>query len=84
MQGRAQADTCYGSSCTYVPFILHRLALQEVCKVVAVTRRMITDLEMKGVLREAQSCFNLCVNLRPGDNMFQEFTRTFMNLPEFK
>ena len=35
-------------------------------------RRMVTDLEMKGVLREAQVCFNLCVNLRPGDNLFQE------------
>ena len=41
-------------------------------------RRMVTDLEMKGVLREAQVSFNLSVNLRSGDNLFQEFTRTFM------
>eukprot|EP00973_Karenia_brevis_P050136 6957294-Karenia_brevis.AAC.1 len=32
---------------------------------------------MKGVLREAQASFNLCVNLRPDDNMFQECVRTF-------
>ena len=47
-------------------------------KVLAVVRRMVTDLEMKGVLREAQTCFNLSVNLRNGDNLFQEFIRTFM------
>ena len=44
---------------------------------VAVTRRMLTDLEMKGVLREAQTSTNLCVNLRPGDTLFQECIRTF-------
>ena len=39
---------------------------------VAVARRMLTDLEMKGVLREAQTSTNLCVNLRFGDALFQE------------
>ena len=47
---------------------------------VAVARRMLTDLEMKGVLREAQTSFNLCVNLRPDDNLFQECIRTFMTI----
>ena len=47
---------------------------------VAVARRMLTDLEMKGVLREAQASFNLCVNLRPDDNLFQECVRTFMTV----
>ena len=41
---------------------------------------MISDLEMRGVLREAQTMFNLCVNLRPGDNMFQECIRTFRTI----
>eukprot|EP00973_Karenia_brevis_P001687 229181-Karenia_brevis.AAC.1 len=44
---------------------------------VAVARRMLSDLEMKGVLREAQASFNLCVNLRPDDHIFQECVRTF-------
>ena len=41
---------------------------------------MLSDLEMKGVLREAQASFNLCVNLRPDDNLFQECVRTFMTI----
>eukprot|EP00973_Karenia_brevis_P047925 6651493-Karenia_brevis.AAC.1 len=47
---------------------------------VAVARRMLSDLEMKGVLREAQASFNLCVNLRPDDNLAQECVRTFMTI----
>jgi len=47
---------------------------------VAVARRMLTDLEMKGVLREAQASFNLCANLRPDDVLFQECIRTFMTV----
>ena len=43
----------------------------------AVTRHMITDLEMKGTLRGAVECFNLCVNLREADSLFQECIRTF-------
>ena len=43
----------------------------------AVSRRMITDLEMKGVLRGAPEVFNLCVNLHESDNLFQECMRTF-------
>ena len=38
----------------------------------AVTRRMLTDLEQKGVLRSAVECFNLCVNLREEDSLFQD------------
>ena len=49
-------------------------------KAIAVARRMVTDLEMKGVLREAQAIFNLCVNLRPGDSLFQECMRTSMTV----
>jgi len=44
---------------------------------VSVARRMVTDLEMKGVLRESQASFNLCANLRPEDTLFQECIRTF-------
>eukprot|EP00973_Karenia_brevis_P070279 9768772-Karenia_brevis.AAC.1 len=33
---------------------------------------------MKGVVWEAQASVNLCVNLRPGDSMFQECVRTLM------
>ena len=49
----------------------------------AVTRRMILDLECKGTLRGAVETFNLAVNLRESDSMFQECMRTFMavNLP---
>ena len=49
-------------------------------KAIAVARRMATDLEMKGVLREAQAIFNLCVNLRPDDSLFQECLRTSMTV----
>ena len=45
----------------------------------AATRRMLTDLEQKGVLRGAVECFNLCVNLREEDSLFQECVRTFMS-----
>ena len=47
---------------------------------VSVARRMVTDLEMKGVLRESQASFNLCANLRPEDTLFQECIRTFMTV----
>ena len=43
----------------------------------ATVRRMITDLEMKGTLRGAAEVFNLCVNLRAEDSLFQECVRTF-------
>lgn len=43
----------------------------------AVTRRMLTDLEQKGVLRGAVDCFNLCVNLREEDSLFHDCVRTF-------
>ena len=49
-------------------------------QVVAVARRMVTDLEMKGVLRESQASFNLCANLRQDDTLFQECIRTFMTV----
>jgi len=46
----------------------------------AAVRRMITDLEMKGTLRGAAEVFNLCVNLRSEDSLFQECIRTFMTV----
>jgi len=46
----------------------------------AVCRRMLTDLEQKGILRGAVECFNLCVNLRADDSLFQECIRTFMTV----
>lgn len=46
----------------------------------SVARRMITDLEMRGTLRGAAEVFNLCVNLRKEDSLFQESLRTFMTV----
>ena len=46
----------------------------------AAVRRMITDLEMKGTLRGAAEVFNLCVNLRSEDSLFQECVRTFRTM----
>ena len=49
-------------------------------QVCAVTRRVLTDLEMKGVLRGSVEVDNLCVNLRKDDSLFQECIRTFQEV----
>ena len=43
----------------------------------AVSKRMVTDLEMNGVYRGAGERFNLSSNLRRDDALFPECTRTF-------
>ena len=45
-----------------------------------VVRRMISDLELRGVLRGAPEIFNLSVNMRKEDSLFQECIRTFIEV----
>ena len=46
----------------------------------AVVRRMVVDLDLKGVLRGMPEVFNLSVNMRRDDSLFQECVRTFMEI----
>ena len=45
-----------------------------------VVRRMALDLELRGILRGAPEIFNLSVNMRKEDSLFQECIRTFMEV----
>ena len=45
-----------------------------------VVGRMAIDLELKGILRGAPEIFNLSVNMREEDSLFQECIRTFMEV----
>ena len=49
-------------------------------KLRAASGRMVTDLEMNGVLRGAVEEFNLCKNLREGDVLFAECVRTYATI----
>ena len=44
----------------------------------SVSHRMISDLELRGVLRGAPEVYNLSVNMRKEDSLFQECIRTFL------
>lgn len=46
----------------------------------SVSRRMISDLELRGVLRGAPEVYNLSVNMRKDDSLFQECIRTFQEV----
>ena len=45
-----------------------------------VSRRMIVDLELRGVLRGGPEVYNLSVHMREDDSLFQECIRTFMTV----
>ena len=45
-----------------------------------VSRRMIVDLELRGVLRGGPEVFNLCVHMREEDSLFAECIYTFMTV----
>jgi len=49
-------------------------------KLRAASGRVVTDLEMNGVLRGAVEEFNLCKNLRQGDVLFAECVRTYATI----
>ena len=57
-----------------------RVALTPGDQTRAVVRRMALDLELRGILRGAPEIFNLSVNMRKEDSMFQECIRTFMEV----
>ena len=45
-----------------------------------VSRRMIVDLELRGVLRGGPEVFNLCVHMKEEDSLFAECIYTFMTV----
>ena len=48
----------------------------------SVSHRMISDLELRGVLRGAPEVYNLSVNMRKEDSLFQEGVHTHFSRSE--